>query len=42
MEAQLSRAIALNPTFLLVLSENSVASDWVEWEAARALFVYDH
>jgi len=36
VEKQLMRAIAMNPSFLLVLSKNSVNSDWVEWEAARA------
>lgn len=36
LEAQLTRAISLNATVLLVLSENSVKSDWDEWEAANA------
>ena len=36
METQIDRAIRLNPTVLLVLSENSVESDWVEWESAKA------
>ncbi|MGH9199140.1 MAG: toll/interleukin-1 receptor domain-containing protein, partial [Acidimicrobiia bacterium] len=36
VEKQLMRAITTNPTFLLVLSANSVNSDWVEWEAAKA------
>ena len=36
VEHQLERAIQLNPTFLLVLSERSVESDWVEWEAEKA------
>lgn len=36
VEKQLTRAISLNPTVLLVLSKTSVESDWVEWEAAKA------
>lgn len=36
METQIDRAIRLNPTVLLVLSEHSVESDWVEWETAKA------
>ena len=36
VEHQLERAIELNPTFLLVLSERSVESDWVEWEVEKA------
>lgn len=36
IETQIDRAIKLNPTVLLVLSQNSVTSDWVEWEAAKA------
>lgn len=36
LETQIDRAIRLNPTVLLVLSEHSVDSDWVEWEAAKA------
>lgn len=36
IETQIERGIRLNPTFLLVLSKNSVSSDWVEWEAGRA------
>ena len=36
LEKQIGRGISLNPTFLLVLSKNSVRSDWVEWEAAEA------
>ena len=36
MERQIDRAIDLNPLVLLVLSERSVRSDWVEWEAAKA------
>jgi len=39
MEKQIDRAIRQNPTFLLVLSERSLSSDWVEHEVrtARAL-----
>lgn len=36
LERQIDRAIDLNPLVLLVLSERSVESDWVEWEASRA------
>ena len=36
LERQIDRAIDLNPLVLLVLSERSVKSDWVEWEAAKA------
>ena len=36
LERQIDRAITLNPTVLLVLSSNSVSSDWVEWEASKA------
>lgn len=36
LEKQLSRAMRLNPTVVIVLSQNSVASDWVEWEANEA------
>jgi len=36
LDRQIDRAIRLNPTVLLVLSKNSVCSDWVEWEATRA------
>ncbi len=36
METQIDRAIRLNPTVLLVLSERSVESDWVEWEVTKA------
>lgn len=36
LETQIDRAIRLNPTVLLVLSERSVESDWVEWEASKA------
>lgn len=35
-ERQIDKAIRLHETILLVLSRNSVASDWVEWEAQRA------
>jgi uncharacterized protein YjbI with pentapeptide repeats len=39
MEKQIDRAIRQNPTVLLVLSEHSLSSDWVEYEvhAAREL-----
>jgi hypothetical protein len=39
LERQVDRAIRLNPTVLLILSEHSVRSDWVQHEArlARAL-----
>jgi uncharacterized protein YjbI with pentapeptide repeats len=39
MEKQINRAIRQNPTVLLVLSESSLSSDWVEHEVrtARAL-----
>ncbi len=33
---QIDQAIRLNPVVLLVLSQYSVESDWVEWEASRA------
>ena len=36
LETQIDRAIRLNPTILLVLSEHSVESDWVEWEVRKA------
>lgn len=36
VEKQLDRAIRLNETVLLVLSEASVRSDWVEWEVKKA------
>jgi len=36
LERQVDRAIRLNPTVLLVLSENSVRSDWVQHEARLA------
>ena len=36
LETQIDRAIRFNPTVLLVLSEHSVESDWVEWEVRKA------
>ena len=36
LDSIVDRAIRLNPTMLLVLSKNSVKSDWVEDEATRA------
>jgi len=36
LDQQIDRAIRLNSTTLIILSTNSVASDWVEWEANRA------
>lgn len=36
LEKQVDRAIRLNPTVLLVLSANSVSSDWVQHEAQLA------
>jgi uncharacterized protein YjbI with pentapeptide repeats len=36
LESQVDRAIRLNPTVLLILSENSTQSDWVEHEAWSA------
>ena len=36
LEQQIERAIELNCTVLLVLSENSLGSAWVEWEVAKA------
>ena len=36
IERQVDRAMRLNPTVLLILSENSVESDWVEHEAESA------
>lgn len=36
LEKQIDRAIRLNPTVLLVLSHQSVSSDWVEHEARLA------
>jgi hypothetical protein len=36
VERQIDRGLRLNSTVLLVLSEHSVESDWVEWEAGEA------
>lgn len=36
LERQIDRAIRLNPTVLLILSKNSVQSDWVQHEARLA------
>ena len=36
LERQIDRAIDLNLLVLLVLSEESVRSDWVRWEAQKA------
>jgi uncharacterized protein YjbI with pentapeptide repeats len=36
LERQIDRAIRLNPTVLLILSEHSVQSDWVQHEARLA------
>ena len=36
LERQVDRAMRLNPTVLLILSKNSVESDWVEHEAESA------
>ena len=36
IETQIDRAIRQNPTVLLVLSENSLNSDWVEHEVRTA------
>ena len=36
LETQVDRAIRLNPTVLVVLTENSVETDWVEHEARAA------
>ena len=36
LEKQVDRAIRHHPTFLLILSEHSVKSDWVEYEAQKA------
>lgn len=35
LERQIDRSMRLNPTVVLVLSEHSVRSDWVEWEADK-------
>lgn len=36
IQPQIERAIDLNGTALLVLSKNSLGSDWVEWEVQKA------
>jgi TIR domain len=36
LEKQIDRAIRQNPTVLLILSENSIKSDWVEHEVRIA------
>ncbi len=36
LEKVVDRAIRHNPTFLLILSEHSVESDWVEYEVGKA------
>ncbi len=36
MDTQIERGIELNPTLILVLSESSIESDWVEWEVGEA------
>ena len=36
LEQQVERAISINRTVLLVLSKNSIQSDWVEWEVEKA------
>lgn len=36
VEKQLTRGISLNPTVIIILSKDSVNSDWVEWEVATA------
>ena len=36
LEKQIDRAIRQNPTVVLILSENSIKSDWVQHEARRA------
>ncbi len=36
MDRQIDKALRLHPTVVLVLSKNSVDSDWVEWEVSRA------
>jgi len=36
LEKQIEKAIRVNPLVLLVLSEHSVESDWVEWEVSKA------
>lgn len=37
LDKVISRGISLNPTLLLVLSEDSINSDWVEFEIDRAV-----
>ena len=37
LEKVIDRAITLNPTMVLVLSENSVRSAWVRWEIEKAV-----
>ena len=36
LEKQIDRAMRLNPTLILILSENSLKSDWVEHEVRKA------
>ena len=36
METQIDRAIRQNPTVLLILSKNSMNSDWVQHEVRKA------
>jgi uncharacterized protein YjbI with pentapeptide repeats len=36
LDAQIDRAIRMNPIVIVVLSTNSMGSDWVEWELTRA------
>ncbi len=36
IESQIDRAMRLNPIVIVVLSEHSVESDWVEWETEKA------
>ena len=36
MEKQIDRAMRLNPTVLLILSEHAIKSDWVEHEVRTA------
>ena len=36
IEKQLDRAIRMNETVLLILSQNSTNSDWVEYETSKA------
>jgi hypothetical protein len=37
LDKVIERGISLNPTLLLVLSEHSIESDWVEYEVDRAV-----